>query len=148
MPLNATGTSGALSVDQSTLGFGPTGINNQSTPRTLTVTNSGTDPLTVSSAKINGPGHPDDYRITDNTCTTPAPHPHLHPHPHPHPPSPRPPQRHPHPQHHRPEPHHPPQRHRHAARGGDLVGGGLGGDSHHGHGTVLRSSSAGHPARG
>ncbi|MER7577782.1 choice-of-anchor D domain-containing protein, partial [Streptomyces sp. NPDC126514] len=73
IPLNATGTSGALTADQSTLSFEPTGINTPSTPHTLTLTNSGTDPLTVSSAKITGPGHPDDYRITDNTCTTPLP---------------------------------------------------------------------------
>ncbi|WP_406209498.1 choice-of-anchor D domain-containing protein [Streptomyces sp. NBC_01017] len=63
----------SVSVDDEAPDFGARGVGGAALERPLTVTNSGTVPLTVSSAKINGPGHPDDYRITDNTCTTPLP---------------------------------------------------------------------------
>ncbi|WP_161554292.1 beta strand repeat-containing protein [Stenotrophobium rhamnosiphilum] len=66
--LAGTGTAPAASMSPSSLAFGNQLIGTTSTARSLTVTNSGTAPLTVSAPTVGGV-NPADYAISGNSCT-------------------------------------------------------------------------------
>lgn len=63
---------GVLALTPNPLDFGAVIVGNQSPLRTLTVSNAGTAPLTISNIAVGG-ANPDDFGVTnDGTCTSPV----------------------------------------------------------------------------
>ncbi|MGH2928279.1 MAG: choice-of-anchor D domain-containing protein, partial [Solirubrobacteraceae bacterium] len=62
-----TGPQPAVSLSASSVDFGAVGVGKASAPQTITVTNSGQAPLTISTAALGG-ADPGDYRIAADGC--------------------------------------------------------------------------------
>ena len=70
VPITATVIGPKASLSPSSLSFGNQGLNTPSTPKTVTLTNTGVGPLTITGIAITG-SNVNDFSISTNTCVSP-----------------------------------------------------------------------------